>query len=108
MKLSKIYSLKKSKSNEIIYFTFQFIVICYRKTTHLLVDWPSWWLLDSESQWLPDSATPWLGESVTPRLGELTTPQLGELLREKRQHRNQLFEQEGRLFPSEIREKRPE
>jgi hypothetical protein len=34
------------------------------------------------------------------------TWQAGESMREKRQHQNRLFAQEGRLFPSEIRKKR--
>jgi hypothetical protein len=60
MKLSKYYSLKQAKSNEIISFTFLFI--------------------DAHSK----------------------------IRREKRQLRNRLFAHEGRLFLSEIREKRPE
>jgi hypothetical protein len=60
MKLSKIYSFKKSKSDKIISFTFPFI--------------------DAHSK----------------------------IRRGKRQHENRLFAQEGRLFPSEIHEKRPE
>jgi hypothetical protein len=76
MKLSKCYSFKKSKSDEIISYTFPFIDIRNRKTT--------------------------------PQLGESATLRLGESLREKRQHQNGLFACEGRLFPSEIHEKRPE
>ncbi len=60
MKLSKNFSLKKSKSDEIISFTFPFI--------------------DAHSK----------------------------IRREKRQLRNRLFAHEGRLFLSQIREKRPE
>jgi hypothetical protein len=60
MKLSKYFSLKKSKSDEIISFTFTFI--------------------DAHSK----------------------------IRREKRQLRNRLFAHEGRLFLSEICEKRPE
>jgi hypothetical protein len=43
---------------------------------------------------------------IEKQLGESVTPRLGESPREKRQHRNNLFAREGRLFPSEIREKR--
>jgi hypothetical protein len=60
MKLSKSYSFKKSKCDEIISFIFPFI------NAH------------------------------------------SKIRREKRQHQNGLFAHEGRLFPSEIREKRPE
>ncbi len=60
MKLQQYYSLKKSKSNEIISFTFSFT--------------------DAHSK----------------------------IRREKRQLRNRLFAHEGRLFLSEICEKRPE
>jgi hypothetical protein len=41
MKLSKIYSLKKSKSEEIISSKFSFINIRYRKTTHWVDDSPT-------------------------------------------------------------------
>jgi hypothetical protein len=56
MKLSKIYSLKKSKSDEIISFKFPFIDIRYQKR-----------LPDSASRQLPDSASRWI---ATPRLGD--------------------------------------
>jgi hypothetical protein len=55
MKVSKCYSLKKSKSNEIISFTFPFIDIRNRKMT------------------------PCLGESATPRLGDSPTRRVVEL-----------------------------
>jgi hypothetical protein len=82
MKLSKIYSLKKSKSNEIISFKFPFINNRYRKTTRRV------------------------DHSLTRRLPDLATPRLGESLREKKQHRNRLFAHEGCLSPSEISKKR--
>jgi hypothetical protein len=65
MKLSKNYSFKKSKSNEIFSFKFPFIDNRYQKMTRRVGD----------SR---------VGESTTPQLSELTTPQLGELLREKK------------------------
>jgi hypothetical protein len=76
MKLSKSYSFNKSKSDEIISFTFPFIGIRNRKTT--------------------------------PQLGDSPTRRVGETLREKRQHQNHIFAHKGRLFPCEIRGKRPE
>ncbi len=54
MKLSKSYSLKKSKSDEIISFTFPIIDICNRKMTP-----------DVASRRLPDSASPQLLYSVS-------------------------------------------
>ncbi len=54
MKLSKIYSLKKSKCNEIISFKFPFIDNRYQKTTRRV----------------SESTTPPLGKSETPRLAE--------------------------------------
>jgi hypothetical protein len=63
MKLSKSYSLKKSKSDEIISFTYIIIDIRNQKMT----------------PWLDESATPRLVESATPQLSESATPLLGEL-----------------------------
>ncbi len=44
MKISKSYSLKKSKSDEIISFTFPIIYIRNRKTTPLLGEYDNFWL----------------------------------------------------------------
>jgi hypothetical protein len=60
MKLSKNYSLIKSKSNEIISLQFQLSIIVIEKR-----------LPDSASRRLPDRR---VGESTTPQLAELTTP----------------------------------
>jgi hypothetical protein len=50
MKLSKIYSLKKSKSDEMISFKFPFIDNRYQKTTRRVDDSLTQRLLDSVSR----------------------------------------------------------
>jgi hypothetical protein len=86
MKLSKKYSFKKSKSNEIFSFKFPFFDNRYQNMTRRVGDSPSRRVSDSPTQRVDDSPTRGVAER-------------------KNKHRNSLFAHDGRLFPSEIHEK---